>query len=83
MPPIVWVAVAYLAIFTTAGTTFLVQFGTMRLPAAKVMAYTYLTPSFIILYEGLLGHGWASGAVAVGALITMAALLVLALAPDG
>lgn len=83
LPPIVWIAVAYLAVFTTAGTTFLVQFGAMRLPAAKVMAYTYLTPSFIILYEGLLGHGWASGAVAAGALITMAALFVLAVAPDG
>lgn len=82
LPPIVWIAIAYLAVFTTAGTTFLVQFGAMRLPAAKVMAYTYLTPSFIILYEGLLGHGWASGAVAVGALITMGALFVLAMAPD-
>jgi len=82
LPPIVWIAVAYLAVFTTAGTTFLVQFGAMRLPAAKVMAYTYLTPSFIIVYEGLLGHGWASGAVAAGALVTMAALVVLAMAPD-
>lgn len=83
LPAIVWIAVAYLAIFTTAGTTFLVQFGAMRLPAAKVMAYNYLTPSFIILYEGLLGHGWASAAVAAGALVTMAALVVLAMAPDG
>lgn len=83
LPTVVWVAIAYLAVFTTAGTTFLVQFGAMRLPAAKVLAYNYLTPSFVILYEGLLGHGWTAASVAAGALVTMAALLLLALSPDG
>jgi len=47
-----------------------------------VTAYTYLTPSFVILYEGLLGHGWAMPAVAVGALVTVLGLLVLAFAPE-
>lgn len=83
LPPVVWVAVGYLAVFTTAGTTFLVQFGAMRLPAAKVLAYTYLTPSFIILYEGLLGHGWASPTVLAGALVTVLGLVVMAAARDG
>ena len=83
LPPVVWVAIIYLAIVTTAGTTFLVQFGAMRLPAAKVLAYTYLTPGCIILYEGLLGHGWASPAVLAGALVTILGLLVMAFASDG
>lgn len=83
LPLVAWAAIAYLAIFTTAGTFFLLQFSTMRLPAAKVLAYGYLTPAVIILIEGLLGHGWASASVMAGALVTVLGLIVLALAPDG
>jgi drug/metabolite transporter (DMT)-like permease len=82
LPPIVWVSIAYLAIFTTAGTFFLLQFATMRLPAAKVLAYGYLTPTMVILYEGLLGHGWASMSVVAGAAVTVGGLAVLIAAPD-
>lgn len=83
VPPVVWLVVAYLGIFTTAFTYFLLQYAAMRLPAAKVLAYNYLTPSFIIVYEGLLGHGWSSLSVAAGALVTVAGLAVMAAAPDG
>ncbi|WP_235911773.1 DMT family transporter [Mesorhizobium xinjiangense] len=83
LPLIVWAAIAYLSVFTTAGTFFLLQFASMRLPASKVLTYGYLNPTFVILYEGLAGHGWVSASVAVGAGITIVALLVLALAPDG
>lgn len=82
VPFVAWATIVYLAIFTTALTTFLVQFATMRLPASKVLAYNYLTPGFIILIEGLLGHGWASPTVLIGAAITICGLLVMALAPD-
>lgn len=82
LPAIVWIAVVYLAVFTTAGTTFLVQFAAMRLPPAKVLAYTYLTPVYIIVFEGLLGHGWASPAVAAGALVIVLGLIVLAVSRD-
>ncbi|MEC9344264.1 MAG: DMT family transporter [Pseudomonadota bacterium] len=83
LPAIVWVTMFYLAIATTAITFFLLQFASMRLPASKVMAYGYLMPSFVILYEGLSGHGWPALPVAAGALVTATALVVLALAPDG
>lgn len=82
VPLLVWGVIGYLAVFTTAGTTFLVQFAALRLPASKVMAYTYLTHCYIILYEGLLGHGWASSSVLTGALITVMGLIVLALSRD-
>jgi drug/metabolite transporter (DMT)-like permease len=82
LPAIVWVAIVYLAIFTTAGTTFLVQYAAMRLPAAKVLAYTYLSPCYIILFEGLLGHGWASPGVALGASVTVLGLVVMAASRD-
>jgi len=80
--PAAWLSIFYLGIFTTGGTFFLTQYASMRLPAAKVLAYTYLTSGFIILYEGLLGHGWASAGVAAGAGITVLGLLVMALARD-
>ncbi|WP_245440117.1 DMT family transporter [Mesorhizobium sp. Z1-4] len=83
LPAVVWVVIAYLSIFTTAGTFFLLQFAALRIPAAKVLAYNYLTPSFVILFEGLLGHGWAPLSIAAGAALTVLGLIVLALAPDG
>ena len=82
LPNIVWFAIFYLAAFTTAGTFFLVQFASMRLPASKVLSYGYLTPAAIILIEGAIGHGWPTISVLIGALVTAIALLVMALAPD-
>jgi len=82
VPGIVWLAILYLAIFTTAGTFFLLQFASMRLPASKTLAYGYLTPSFIILYEGLLGHGWANAGILAGAAVTVLGLAVMAFARD-
>lgn len=82
LPAVVWWSILYLSIFTTAGTFFLLQFAALRLPASKVLAYNYLTPSIVILFEGLLGHGWAGPAIAAGALVTVLGLVVLAFAPD-
>lgn len=83
IPPLTWLVIGYLFVFTTAGTFFLVQFAAIRLPAAKVMAYGYLTPVFIILLEGLLGHGWATISIMAGAGIITLELLVIAVSPDG
>lgn len=82
LPPVVWIAVFYLSVFTTAGTFFLLQFASLRLPAAKVLSYGYLTPVFIILYEALGGAGWPSLSVLAGALVTVGGLVVLALAKE-
>ena len=83
LPNIVWWAIGYLSIFTTAITFFLVQFASMRLHATKVLSYGYLTPGVIILIEGVIGHGWTSLSVGIGALVTITGLIFLALAPDG
>lgn len=82
LPNIVWITIGYLAVFTTAGTFFLVQFASMRLPASKVFAYSYLTPSGIIILEGLVGHGWVGISVAAGAVVTILGLIIMGLAPD-
>jgi len=82
LPAIVWISIGYLAVFTSAGTFFLVQYASLRLPASKVLSYGYLIPIFVIVYEGLLGHGWTSTAVVAGAIITVLGLVVVAFAPD-
>lgn len=82
LPAIVWIAIAYLAIFTTAGTFFLLQYAALRIPAGKAIAYSYMTPTYIILLEGALGGGWASASVMAGAVVTFSGLVILVLAPD-
>ncbi len=77
LPPIAWVAAFYLGVCATAGTVFLVQYATLRLTSARLMAYGYLVPVFVILWEGLLGHGWVAWKVVPGVLIILLALLVL------
>ena len=82
LPWIVWITIGYLAVFTTATTFFLVQFASVRLPASKVLSYGYLTPAFVIMIEGVVGHGWANVSTFVGAFVIACALLIMALAPD-
>ncbi len=82
MPPIVWITIAYLAVFTTAGTFFLLQYAAMRIPAGKAIAYGYLTPVFIIMMEGVAGFGWVSLSVLIGAVVIVIGLVILIVAPD-
>jgi drug/metabolite transporter (DMT)-like permease len=77
LPAIAWVAVLYLGVVTTAGTVYLVQYATLRLTSAKLMAYGYLVPVFVILWEGLLGHGWVALKVVPGVIAILLALVVL------
>ncbi len=78
MPAIVWITILYTAIGATMMSFLCIQFATLRLPSGKVMAYTYLTPSFVILWEAALGHGWASGVVWLGAAASVLGLALLA-----
>ncbi|MBO3761238.1 DMT family transporter [Ciceribacter sp. L1K22] len=82
LPISVWATVAYLSIVTTAVTFMLLQYASTRLPAAKVLGYGYLTPTTVIILEGMIGHGWASPAVFMGALVTAGGLLVMGLLRD-
>ena len=77
LPGIVWVTLLYISLFATAASFVLVQFAALRLPAAKVMAYTYLTPSWVILWEIALGRPAPTALVLVGAGLTAVALLLL------
>lgn len=77
LPAITWAGIFYLGVATTALTVLLIQYATVRLPAAKVMAYGYLVPTFVIVEEGGLGHGWVAAPVWLGVAATVAALLIL------
>jgi drug/metabolite transporter (DMT)-like permease len=77
LPPIVWITLTYLALFASSATFVLLQFASLRLPAAKVMAYTYLTPSWVILWEIALGNGAPRGLVMVGIAMSVVALVML------
>ncbi len=74
---IVWLAIAYLAVLSTAMSFLLLQFASLRLPAAKIFPYTYLVPCFVMSIEAALGHGWPSLSLATGAVITLAGLILL------
>ncbi len=77
LPGIVWITIVYTAIFATAVTFVLLQYATLRLPSAKVMAYTYLTPSWVICWQAFLGHGLPPGMILVGVGLTVLALIIL------
>lgn len=75
--PLVWVTLAYTAVAASSMTVFLVQFASMRLPSSKVMAYTYLTPSWVLLWELALGQPMPPALVLAGIGLTVAALALL------
>lgn len=77
LPGIVWITLIYIAVFASAATFVLLQFATLHLPSAKVMAYTYLTPSWVILWEVALGNGVPRALVFGGVVLTIIALVML------
>lgn len=83
LPLIVWITLFYVSLFASATTFVLVQFASLRLPAAKVMAYTYLTPAWVIALEAMLGQGLPGGIVLPGVAVTMLALWLLLEDDDG
>lgn len=77
LPSIVWVTIFYTAVFASAGSVVLLQYATLRLPSAKVMAYTYLVPSWVIVWNVALGQSPPAPLVTVGVALTLAALFLL------
>lgn len=77
LPAIVWITILYTAVFATAATFILLQYASLNLPSAKVMAYTYLVPTWVALWQVALGHALPPVAVLVGVALTVAALVVL------
>lgn len=77
LPSVVWVTIFYTAIFASAATFTLLQFAALRLPSSKVMAYTYLTPAWVIVWNVGLGAALPPLAVGFGVAMTIVALVLL------
>lgn len=77
LPMLFWFALFYLAIFASATTIFLLQYGAMNLPSANVMAYTYLTPIWVIFVEMVITDVSVKPLVWLGIGITVLALVML------
>ena len=77
LPGIVWITLGYISFLAGSVTLTLLQFAVVRLPSAKVMAYTYLTPSWVILCEIALGHGAPTGYILTGVALTFVSLWML------
>lgn len=77
LPAIVWWTILYVALAATGVTFLILRYATLRLPAAKVMAYTYIVPSCVILWEIALGQGVPTFLVLPGVALTALSLLLL------
>ena len=82
LPPIVWITILYTAVFATAASFALTQFASLRIPAANVMAYTYLVPVWVILWEIALGAGGPPVMILPGIALILLALIAM-LGEDG
>nr|WP_123792960.1 DMT family transporter [Pacificibacter maritimus] len=77
LPMLVWFVILYIALVATTLTGTILIYATMRLDSAKVMAYTYLTPSWVILWEIALGQGVPPVMIFGGIALTTLALYLL------
>ena len=77
LPPIVWITILYTAVFATAASFALTQFASLRIPAANVMAYTYLVPVWVILWEIALGAGGPPVMILPGIALILLALIAM------
>jgi drug/metabolite transporter (DMT)-like permease len=75
--PLVWITLVYVAFIASSTTVFLVQYASMRLPSSKVMAYTYLTPTWVLIWELGLGQPVPSVLVLLGVAFSVGALALL------
>ncbi|MEM9577365.1 MAG: DMT family transporter [Pseudomonadota bacterium] len=77
LPALVWITLFYLALFASAASVLLLQTASLRLPSAKVMAYTYLVPSWVICWEVAQGKGLPAPILLGGVFLTVFALALL------
>lgn len=76
-PPVFWIGLGYLAVFSSAATFLLLNYASMNLPSGKVMAYSYLTPSWVVVLELFLTGSVPHFAILAGVFATVAAVMIL------
>lgn len=73
----VWGTLIYLVVLATVVTLALITFATSKLPSAKVTAYTYLTPFWVVLLDNVIGQGLPAFIVLIGGIPIALALTIL------
>ena len=76
-PAIFWIGLGYLAVFSSSVTFLLLNYASMNLPSGKVMAYSYLTPSWVVVLELFLTGTVPHAAILAGVLATVASVMIL------
>jgi drug/metabolite transporter (DMT)-like permease len=69
--------VAYLSVFTTIISFFIMQHATLYIGPTRVMSYGYLTPALVVGFEFIAGNGLPVSGVLPGIALTIAAMIVL------
>lgn len=77
LPAIVWTTILYTSVFATAASVVLMQVASLRLPAAKVLAHTYLVPGWVIVWELAFGRPAPPVQILAGLGLSVVALIVL------
>ena len=77
LPVSFWLVFIYLVIAASSLTFFFLQFAALRLPSAKVMAYTYLVPSWVIFWEFASGNSLPDIKILIGIAVTTISLIML------
>lgn len=77
VPVEIWLGVCYLAMFTTVITFFLTQYSISFLGPTRVMSYSYLYPSLVLLLDMFMGKGLPELKVVPGVLVVLAAMFVI------
>ncbi len=72
-----WIAIVYLAVFTTALTFFIFTAASTRLSPFKVTSFVYLTPAIVALVERVVYGHMVSMSVLVGIVITAIATILV------
>jgi len=73
----VYLGLAFLAIFTTLFSFFVLQMATVKIGATKVAAYGFLTPIMVIALSAVLGDGVVGWNIAPGVMLVLLAMLLI------
>ena len=77
VPLFAYGGVAFVAICSTVISSFLMQWGTIRIGPTRVQSYSYLLPALVIVIDWALGKGLPSLLTVPGVLIVLVASLVI------
>lgn len=73
----VLVGIAYLAVFTTIISFFIMQHATLRVGPTRVISYGYITPAFVVGLEWAMGKGLPDPMTWPGVVIIVLAMFVV------